>query len=659
MATTISSAHIHATPPPEPTLKQTSDLNTYSAITNIREKFHLLAILMFGVGVFALLGGDDVAWADYDGTEHPRNHTHTVSFAWHTYPLVETDTDYGIRHFSTDMLVSVTPPFHFSNGFIDIHITGGEATYGEDYTLFLPGRTDNVKTMKLPVGKDVIPIAISVRNDYVREVSESFTLELNQASYGPSYNISPHPQAEITIYDYLPVSGSGEYTETGRANANPDRGIHIQPTDITIPVGNNHTYTVSLTSQPAQNVTVVAFLDVDGVERNLGKQSNGLWVMPASLTFTPDDWYTPQSFTIVADVVGRYVIIHGLTSLDSDYDSHRYFNGPGIIGYTHVKLDVVGGTSAPPEELLSHFPTRITLSLNPVSVHEGNGTTTITATLDAPAPPDGVDISLYASDGNATDGVDYTLPNTITIPPGEQSGSASIAITDDSLDESNESVTISTYVEVFGQSMTDRTTLTIIDDDTSGVTITTDTAPLSVDEGDTTTYTVHLDSLPTSNVTIHATSSDDGAVSISPESHTFTPSNWDISKTFTVAGVADPDTNYELVHIRHTISSNDTKYTAILLPFVEVRVSDTTQEQGQKEEQEVQEEQEQIPPPETETETETKTEPEQSQLDPIVAQYDTNNSGAIEQDEWVKAKEDYANGKLTNAEIHAISKARA
>ena len=45
--------------------------------------------------------------------------------------------------------------------------------------------------------------------------------------------------------------------------------------------------------------------------------------------------------------------------------------------------------------------------------------------------------------------------------------------------------------------------------------------------------------------------------------------------------------------------------------------------------------------------------------DSIVARYDTDGSGIIEQDEWVAAKEDYAGGKLTNEEIHTISNARA
>ena len=46
-------------------------------------------------------------------------------------------------------------------------------------------------------------------------------------------------------------------------------------------------------------------------------------------------------------------------------------------------------------------------------------------------------------------------------------------------------------------------------------------------------------------------------------------------------------------------------------------------------------------------------------LEPIVAQYDTDGSGIIEQDEWEVAVEDHANGKLTSEEIFAISKARS
>ena len=76
----------------------------------------------------------------------------------------------------------------------------------------------------------------------------------------------------------------------------------------------------------------------------------------------------------------------------------------------------------------------MTLSLGAASVSEGAGTATITATLNAPAPPGGVSVSLYSSGGNgATDGTDYALPGSIYISAGDRSGSATITITDDTV----------------------------------------------------------------------------------------------------------------------------------------------------------------------------------------------------------------------------------
>ena len=108
---------------------------------------------MFGVGIFALLGCDDVAWADYDGTEHPRNHTHEVRLDRQTDVRLETDSPYGLRHHESYNVV-VDPPFHFSNQFVYVKIVDQTATHGYDFQLYLPertGSTDNTKVLRLPV----------------------------------------------------------------------------------------------------------------------------------------------------------------------------------------------------------------------------------------------------------------------------------------------------------------------------------------------------------------------------------------------------------------------------------------------------------------------------------------------------------------------------
>ena len=114
-----------------------------------------------------------------------------------------------------------------------------------------------------------------------------------------------------------------------------------------------------------------------------------------------------------------------------------------------------------------------------------------------------------------------------------------------------------------------------------GITVTAAT-PLGVSEDGSGTYTVVLDREPVADVTLTATSSDTGAVSVSPASHTFTPSNWHEPATFTVSGVADDDTNDESVGVSHAVTSQDSRYQDVLVPSVQVTVSDTTQEQGQR-----------------------------------------------------------------------------
>ena len=102
--------------------------------------------------------------------------------------------------------------------------------------------------------------------------------------------------------------------------------------------------------------------------------------------------------------------------------------------------------------------------------------------------------------------------------------------------------------------------------------------PLSVDEGGTATYTVVLDSQPTADVTISASSGDTDAVAVSPASHTFTPSGWNTAKTFTVSGVADDDSADESVAISHGVTSDDPKYRSVIVSGVTVAVSDNTAE---------------------------------------------------------------------------------
>ena len=251
--------------------------------------------------------------------------------------------------------------------------------------------------------------------------------------------------------------------------------------------------------------------------------------------------------------------------------------------YEQGQSPTVSGNQGSPPEQPGVQPTAVTLALGQTAVSESAGTVTITATLDAPAPEGGLGGFLFAGgDSTAADGIDFTLPFDIFIPGGQRSRAVTISITDDAEDESDETVVVTAYFDLGTAVLEDKITLTITDDDTAGVTITA-ASPLAVDEGATATYTVVLDSQPTADVTITASSGNVDAASVSPASYTFTSSTWNTAQTFTVSGVADTDTNDETVGISHGVTSDDAKYAAVLMNSVSVSVSDTTQEQLQQE----------------------------------------------------------------------------
>ena len=241
-----------------------------------------------------------------------------------------------------------------------------------------------------------------------------------------------------------------------------------------------------------------------------------------------------------------------------------------------------GQQGSPPEQGSDALPTAVTLALGQTAVSESGGPVSVTATLDAPAPKGGLGGFLLADlDGTATEDIDFTMPLSIFIPDGQQSGTAAISITDDALDEADETVVMSAFFDMGTAVLEDKITLTITDDDTAGVSITA-ANPLGVSEVGTATYTMVLDSRPTAPVTVAAASADAGAAAVSPASHLIPPANWNTPVTFTVSGVADEDTKDESVGISHRLTSQDAKYAAVLIPSVSVSVTDATapSEQG-------------------------------------------------------------------------------
>ena len=91
----------------------------------------------------------------------------------------------------------------------------------------------------------------------------------------------------------------------------PGGGLALSRNDLLIKEGQSGTYTVVLTSQPAADVTVT-----------IGDHPAGrATVSPTSLTFTADNWNTPQTVTITSaedsDYVDRWVLLQHVAAGDN------------------------------------------------------------------------------------------------------------------------------------------------------------------------------------------------------------------------------------------------------------------------------------------------------------------------------------------------------
>ena len=212
--------------------------------------------------------------------------------------------------------------------------------------------------------------------------------------------------------------------------------------------------------------------------------------------------------------------------------------------------------------------------------------------------------NILPADGSATNSSDFSFVNisaSFLVRNFSESGgpwqaehSYDVTITNDEDDEDDETFDLriervqstATYslVDAIGNSCGSvcTATVTIIDDDTAGVTVSP--TALTVTEADTTgdSYTVVLDSRPTADVTV--TVAGHSGTDVTPDlgTLTFTTSNWDTVQTVTVTAGDDADTTDDSVTLTHSAASTDTGYSGITIAgvVVTVRDNDTAQVTG-------------------------------------------------------------------------------
>ena len=292
-----------------------------------------------------------------------------------------------------------------------------------------------------------------------------------------------------------------------------ERGLML-PEALTVAEGGTGRYEVSLSSQPAGEVTVGVSVPGDGRLR----------VTPSSLTFTVDDWNVARTVTVEADEddeAGRRQVQVRHEASGADYE--------GVEGA--VTVTVVDGA----------VPATVALEVAPRTVPEGAGATalTVTGTLDA-ARETPVELTLSLGDGTAQAELDYEPveePATLTIPAGELTGTTELVLTpvDDDIDEGDgetvriEATTADSRVSLVPSSLE----VTIADDDERGLEV----APASVrlHGGGEAVYTVVLASRPAGEVTVTPSLSGPAEVTVAPAVLTFTAQDWDTPREVTLS----------------------------------------------------------------------------------------------------------------------------
>jgi hypothetical protein len=170
-------------------------------------------------------------------------------------------------------------------------------------------------------------------------------------------------------------------------------------------------------------------------------------------------------------------------------------------------------------------------------------------------------------------------PTSLTFTAGDWNIAQEVTVTgvDDDVDDGDIEVTISHSASGGGyDGISADVTVTVQDNDGPGFTILQSDGSTDVSEdGSTDSYTVALDSEPTADVTISISSSDEGEATVSPDTLTFTASNWDTPQTVTVTGVDDTEVDGEqTVTISHSASSADSAYDTLDAKEVTITVAD-------------------------------------------------------------------------------------
>jgi large repetitive protein len=336
--------------------------------------------------------------------------------------------------------------------------------------------------------------------------------------------------------DPLDVSVTNTDNDTAGITVNPTSGLN------TTEAGGAAVFTIKLNSRPSGDVTI-------GISSNDPTEGTA---SPASLNFNSTNWSTPQTVTVtgiddapVDGNVGYTIITSNASSGDNSYNNMVVAD----VAVTNSDNDTAGITVNPTSGLVTS---------------EAGGVATFTVVLNT-EPAYTVYIGLssdFPEEGTVESPLNFNTSNWATPQTVIVTGVDDAAA--DGNREYNIAFSVASPDGVYESMLVPEVTVTNLDNDTAGITVTPASGLTTAEAETTATFTVKLNTQPAYDVTIGVSSGDATEGTVFPASLTFTSINWNTVQTVTVTGADDFVNDGDIAYtVMVDPSSSDSDYNSV------------------------------------------------------------------------------------------------
>ena len=301
--------------------------------------------------------------------------------------------------------------------------------------------------------------------DFAAVARVKLTIAARQTTGTASFTLTPVPDDVDEPDETLAVSGVTAAPElpvtpaTLTLGDDDERGVTVQPTELHMRPGEHKSYTVRLSSQPTATATVQVIVPAD--------RAADLTIEPATLTFTPAMWQTPQTVGVTASRASDAVASALRLELEHAVSGGDYDQMPAEPVALSISDDATTDAPQPdapppPPRPAPPPPPAVSISADAATVEEGTPARFTVTRSRATANPLTVTVGVTER-GSFIAGAP---PTQVTIAARARNATLLVATDDDSIDEPDGAVTATLAAGAgYGLGGSASATVTIADND--------------------------------------------------------------------------------------------------------------------------------------------------------------------------------------------------